>query len=130
MEQRREKAEFYPEREERIRDQITTLCPPWVAMKPPSFEDKDEEKFLDEPFTDLELDSVLDSVNDRSSPGVDRQDYYIIKKFSPMGRNVLLRIYNGVLKSGSFPKAWNEYVIFFIPKANSIKFLQPPVYAK
>lgn len=69
-------------------------------MKPPSFEDKDEEKFLDEPFTDLELDSVLDSVNDRSSPGVDKQDYYIIKKFSPMGRNVLLRIYNGVLKSG------------------------------
>jgi len=78
--------------------------------------------FLVLPFSPEELDLVLSFVNVKSSPGLDNIDYFIIKKFFNLDRVFLLRIFNSIFLSRTFPSDWRNYLVFFIPKANKEKF--------
>lgn len=79
------------------------------------------DQFLDLPFSEKELNFAISAVNTRSFPGVDRIDYHIISKFSPLGKSVLLKLYNQMYEQSVIPDEWRSYLVHFIPKADSNK---------
>lgn len=68
-----------------------------------------------------ELNFAIEQSKIKSSPGLDKIDYRIIKKFSPLGRHTLLEIYNKILEKGQTPLDWSKYLMFFIPKNDKSK---------
>lgn len=78
--------------------------------------------FMDQPFSHEKLDWALQSLNVKSSPGIDRVDYHIIKKLPPIGKSALLKIYNQLYENYLFPNEWKDYIVFFIPKQGKNSF--------
>jgi len=63
-----------------------------------------------------ELESAIYSSKKRSSPGLDRFDYNIIRAI-PFDLLInLLNIYNELYSQGLFPEIWNHSLIIFVPK--------------
>jgi len=81
---------------------LSKLCPPSClhSFFPPLDElnslDSSTSPFIwiDDPFTITELDASIDSSKRKSSPGLDRIDYAIIRVLSPDLRTILLDIFN------------------------------------
>lgn len=113
--------EYNPETQTNIIKQIDLLAPPWCSPKPPEFimTEHLQPDFL---FSSDELNSIIDMTNGKSSPGQDGIDYFCFKMFPLELRQLLLRLYNEILISGSFPNEWKQFSVFFIPKKDSNKF--------
>lgn len=103
---------YNPDRIDRVRDQIETLCVSWAPTQPPELPPFSEDGFLDLPFSNEELSSALRGLNAKSSPGIDGIDYVIISNLTPLAKHVLLFIYNSILDKGVFPPSWRRYLIF------------------
>lgn len=71
---------------------------------------------------DYELEYALKGLNLKSAPGIDRIDYIVISKFSTSIKTLLLEIYNKIFLRKVYPKEWNEFLVFFIPKSEGTKF--------
>lgn len=65
-------------RENKVKDMISDLCPPWMPVKSPVLDGHDSDPFLDLPFTTQELNFVIRNLRASSSPGFDGIDYKII----------------------------------------------------
>lgn len=115
-------SEFKPEKQRNILDMLHKLFPPWVPVSGIIFNIEKSDHFLDQDFTTEELNLALAQVNTKSTPGMDRIDYRIIKELPKLGKRTLLNIYNLILKSGEFPNDWRKYRVFFIPKSGGRGF--------
>ncbi|XP_058789072.1 uncharacterized protein LOC131663037 [Phymastichus coffea] len=78
-------------------------------------------KVLDNPFSYEELQYVLNSVNVKSAPGLDKITYEIIAELPEFYQRVLLDLYNDIFHHQTFPEDWNNYLVIFIPKGKSNK---------
>jgi len=103
---------------------LSKLCPP-SCLQPtyPSSERLESANsphspfvWFDDPFSVRELESAIHSSNTRSSPGMDRIDYDIIRSMLCDLRKILLNIYNDLYAHGLFPDSWRSSLLTFIPK--------------
>jgi len=103
---------------------LSKLCPPFClhlnVSSPESSETPDSVNdpfsMIDNPFTTRELESAIYSSKSRSSSGLDRFDYNIIRSISSNLLSILLNIYNELFAQGLFPDSWNLSLIIFVPK--------------
>ena len=114
--------EYDSKKVERIGLMIENLCPPWVAVGQPSFENVNQDVFLDLSFSEAELEYAISNVNLKSRAGINCTNYLIISRLPAEAKNFLLDLYNDILDSRSFPEEWRKYEIFFIPKGDGLKY--------
>jgi len=50
--------------------------------------------WMDNPFTQAELDTAIESCGSNSTPGLDQFDYRVIRTLPSLMRSILLNIYN------------------------------------
>ena len=74
-------------------------------------------EFWSSPFSERELNTAISSLKIKSSLGLDKIDNNIISHFPDEARSALLKIYNDLMSSSSFPVSWNNFLVFFIPKS-------------
>ena len=100
---------------ESVNKAINKLSPPWAnpETKLPPCEKND---FFDTPFDFYEFNTVLESANEHSAPGMDGIDYGTIKKLPIKYRLILLDIYNELYKTGEYPDTWSQSFIHFVDK--------------
>lgn len=99
-----------------ILTQINEIAPSpsWAPVARPSFPINHrsfqavQNRFLDLPFLDYELEFVLSQLNLKSCPGIDNVDYKIISTFPPSIRQLLLRIFNEMYAGGFYPREWSD----------------------
>jgi len=72
---------------------------------------------IDNPLTFRELESAIYS-RTKSSPGLDRFDYNIIRSIPSDLLMILLDIYNDIFAQGLFPDSWKRSLIIFVPKSS------------
>ena len=75
---------------------------------------------LDFPFTCKEVRSGITKLKNNKQPGID----LILNEFIKFGKDILLlpvvKLFNRILKSGTFPHSWNISLVSFIAKNNEI----------
>jgi len=106
---------------------LSKLCPPsclhlfFSPLEELKISDSPTSPFawLDDPFTKVELEVSIDSSKNRSSPGLDRIDYAIIRALPPDLRLVLLDILNELYCQGHFPNSWRASALILIPKSDN-----------
>ena len=105
----------------KLHELVLEMCPTTVFQDnfPAGF---GPNQFLEAPFSENELKIAISSLKTKSSPGLDKIDNNIINHFPDEARSALLKIYNDMLLSSSFPPSWNEFLVFFIPKSTPGKF--------
>jgi len=74
--------------------------------------------WIDGPFTIRDLELAIHSTKRKSSPGLDRFDYGIIRAFPSELVSMLLNIYNSLYSLGLFPESWRSSLISFVPKSD------------
>jgi ribonuclease HI len=67
-------------------------------------------------FTSYEIHKAITNLHEKSSPGIDKISYTILKQLPPLAIQNLLDFYNTVWQTGSFPTAWSHSVIIPILK--------------
>lgn len=68
-----------------------------------------------------ELDRILRKTRIKSTPGLDRIEYRMLKELSYTFKQELLKIFNECWKKEKLLEQWKEYGIFFIDKKNKQK---------
>lgn len=76
---------------------------------------------LNRPFSRQELDHAINNLKDKKSPGPDGIPSEIIKQLPDVTLKQLLKIYNQIWATGTYPKKWQEVNTFPIPKDNRNK---------
>ncbi|GFY64109.1 uncharacterized protein TNIN_60021 [Trichonephila inaurata madagascariensis] len=75
----------------------------------------------DVPFTRTEIACVIENnLSLNKSPGSDRINNELIKKFHICSPSVLLTLFNNCLKLGVFPKIWKKAKIVLLPKSTEL----------
>lgn len=111
-----------------LTDQLQTLihiiCPPsyLLLISPSHFSLNTSSNFPIHPFTRKELSSVLNRLNLKSSPGLDRIDPLTIIKLPSNILDHLISMYNEMMRNCLIPKSWLSSLTFFIPKSIPGKF--------
>jgi len=109
----------------RAQDQLLEkLCPPSCLHLDPSLPANLESEtsqnnpigWIDNPLTCRDMELAIQSSRRKSSPGLDRFDYGIIRALPSEMVNVLLDIYNGLYSLGLFPESWRSSLLTFVPK--------------
>lgn len=119
---RKEDSHVYKEKNRvAVFDAINDLCSPWSEVPPPDFSCLPVVELFEMPFDVSELDAVLHGAKVKSCPGMDGIDYFVLKNLTTTLKKCLLKIMNEIYFTGSFPKEWEEFLIFFIPKKDSDK---------
>jgi len=65
-----------------------------------------------------EFDASIDSSKRKSSPGLDRIDYAIIRALPPDLRIILLEIFNEIYSQGYFLHSWRSSVLTLVSKSD------------
>jgi len=68
-----------------------------------------------------ELTSAIYSSRKRSSPGLDRFDYGIIRSIPPELLTILLSIYNDLFAYDLFPESWRVTLLTFAPPNRMVR---------
>jgi len=105
---------------------LSKLCPPSCLhlTLPPLDNLKSEDSldnplaWIDNPFSMRELELAIHSTKKKSSPGLDRIDYNIIRSIPTDLQSTLLGIYNDLYAQGLFPESWRSSLLVFIPKSD------------
>ena len=71
---------------------------------------------LDESFSRREFDAAMAACRAKSAPGLDGVSYEILRRFSRETRAFLLRLFNGMFQTSSYPASWRDTYVIFIPK--------------
>jgi hypothetical protein len=74
-----------------------TQCKHWI------FDHDNQDSFLDSEYTIKELNFVIQSLRVQSSPGWDGIDYLVIRNLPNEALEILLEIYNAILKAKVLP---------------------------
>jgi len=110
---------------------MSKLCPPsslhldlsaLVNRAPQISQNVPHLAWIDDPFSALELDLAVFSSKRKSSPGLDRIDYGIIRSLPSELMIKLLNIYNDLYSQGLFPESWRSSLLIFIPKSDGKGF--------
>ena len=66
--------------------------------------------------------SALEETKRRSSSGLDKISFLVLKNLPESSLNHLLHIYKGMFDSGLFPDPWRDFLVFLLPKTTLRKF--------
>jgi len=69
-----------------------------------------------------ELEDIIATARENSSPGSDLINHSLIKLLPPIAIQILLKIYSAMLGKASFPSMWQKYDVVLLPKPNKIEF--------
>lgn len=105
-----------------IKSSIDELCPPWSEVPKPDFSNAARVDLFESSFSMEELNWAINKGRTKSCPGPDGIDYVILKKLTHPLKICLLNLLNEIYLSGTFPKEWHQFNVFFIPKKDSGKF--------
>jgi len=106
-----------------IKNQISSLFPPWVRCAKIALPMDGFDPVLDLPFVVEELNAVLNNLKLKASPGLDNIDYKIISNLPNSARTFLLKLYNRIFSDQIILLEWTQYLVFFIPKdVEALKF--------
>jgi hypothetical protein len=112
-----EKEHEYKELVESAKTTFEKLCSGVdEQMQTPAFHHDNQDPFLDLEYTIQELHFAVKILRVQSSPGWDGIGYFIIRKLPNEAIEILLEIYNDILRARVFLDDWKKYTIFFIPK--------------
>jgi hypothetical protein len=77
-------------------------------MQAPEFDHDNQDPFLDSEYTIQELHFAIKNLSAQSSLGRDGTDYLIIRNLSNEVLEILLEIYNDILRARVFPDDWKK----------------------
>jgi len=105
---------------------LSKLCPPSCfylilpSLDSLKLEDTPDSPlaWIDNPFSMRELELAIHSSKKKSSPGLDRIDYNIIRSIPSDLLTILLSIYNDLYAQGLFPESWRSSLLIFVPKSD------------
>lgn len=115
------------ERAELIKQEIDRVAPPWVAEKKEKVEvgsllDSESDQYrMDNELTIEELDRALNKCREKSSPGLDKVKYKMLKNLTGKFIEEMLARFNYVYMGGEFCKEWKVQQTIFIDKGNKKK---------
>lgn len=112
-----------------IKNQISSLFPPWVRYAKIPLPLDGFDPVLDLPFVVEELNVVLSNLKLRASPGLDNIDYKIISNLPDSARSFLLKLYNKIFTDQTISLEWSQYLVFFIPKDDEALKFRPILLA-
>lgn len=92
-----------------IKDQISSLFPPWVRCAKIPLPLDGFDPVLDLPFVVEELNAVLNNLKLKASPGLDNIDYKIISNLPNSAKSFLLKLYNRIFSDQIIPLDWTQY---------------------
>ncbi|CAH2098697.1 unnamed protein product [Euphydryas editha] len=92
---------------------LANLCPAFVVPPKPNFTSSNSK--LESSILLHELESCIKSRD--SAPGCDEISFSMIKNLPPIGKNILLSLYNIFLSTGFTPFQWQDIYVVPIPKA-------------
>jgi hypothetical protein len=75
-------------------------------MQAPAFDHDNQDPFQDSECTIIDLNFTIKNLGVQSSPGRDGIDYLIIRSFPNEVSEILLEIYNDILRARVFPHDW------------------------
>lgn len=101
-----------------VNKSIDSLCPDWVPVRPVNFDLSDNPTDLDGLSSWEEMVLALANTRDRSAPDTDGIDYKLLKALPHNLLKGLLHILNSIFVAGVYPKEWNHFRVFFIPKSD------------
>lgn len=84
-----------------------------------------DEGYIEE-FTKEELIEAIERIKPNKAPGPDQIPPKVVKEITMVFPDLLLNVFNRLLKSGEFPSMWKEGRVVLIPKPR--KPSQPPKY--
>jgi hypothetical protein len=79
----------------------------------PAFDHDNQDPFLDSEYTIQELHFAIRNLRVQSSPGRDGIEYLIIRNLPNEALEILLEIYNDILKQRVFPDDWKKYRVLY-----------------
>jgi hypothetical protein len=79
-------------------------------MQAPAFDHDNQDPFLDSEYTIKELNFMIKNLRIQSSSGRDGIDYFIIRNLPNVALEILLEIYNNILRAIMFPDDWEKYI--------------------
>ena len=82
----------------------------------------DNNSYVNDEIEMNELKHAISISKVKSAPGSDMLTYEVIKFLSDRILEVLLKIFNLILKVAEVPKSWKEYIVKFIPKPQNKGF--------
>lgn len=85
----------------------------WLNILRPALSPADH---LLSPFTMAEMEAALKKTKNKSTPGLDKINYELIKKLPPDAKQLLLHEFNLMLTSVSLPDSWNQSKIKLLSK--------------
>lgn len=74
------------------------------------------------PFHRGEMECAINSFKEKSAHGPDCIPTSIVKHLTIKSSTILLKIFNKIFNCYSYPAAWSNYYMIFIPKENSEKY--------
>jgi hypothetical protein len=86
----------------------------------PAFDHDNHYPFLDLQYTIQEFHFAIKNLRVQSSPGQDGTEYLIIRILPNEALEILLEMYNDILRARVFPDDWKKYRVFFIPKRDKM----------
>lgn len=94
------------------------LCPPSCSTPPLTFNSVpgNPHEWIDSPFTFQEFLTAITVSKRKSSPGMDRIDYALIRALPRSLLLTLLDIVNSLFSEGVFPSSWQHSLVHLIPK--------------
>lgn len=95
-----------------------SFCSPSIPVDP-AFNGTALTAWLVNPFVWEELQSALNLLKVKSSPGLDAIDNRILKALPESLLQLLLDIINRLFSNGLFPLAWRHSLVYLIPKPNN-----------
>lgn len=98
-------------------NKLAPLSSPYLDDLPSPYFPLSSSEKLDQPFSLLELQSVLDHVKD-SSPGADGIPYSFLVKAGKETKNLYLKLVNKFFETGIIPDSWKLQLIIPILKPN------------
>jgi hypothetical protein len=85
-------------------------------MQAPAFDHDNQDPFLDSEYKIQELRFAIKNLRLQSSPEWDGKDHLIIRNLPNEDLEILLGIYNDILRARVLPNDWKKYRVFFILK--------------
>ena len=94
-----------------------------LSMRSPSISSSSlNSDYLCNPSGFEELSSALEKTKSRSSPGLDKISFLVLKNIPESSLNLLLHIYNSIFDRRLFPDPWRDFLIFLLLKTALRKF--------
>jgi len=116
------KEPLYLSKKKTVEDFVDRLAPSGMVYCFKEAVKLNHPSFFDVQFQLEELEELISSAREGSSPGSDFISYSLLKLMPSIAIRLLVKIFNRLLEECYFPKEWREYDVALLPKDNKSDF--------